>query len=147
MKPGYSPDLSGLPFIPIVIATNVTSGNYLYSTAYAVGNCVQGALCVEATLGAGVTSVELKLQQSTGSSASGTWYDWSLVDVANKATVSNEYVSIVKSYVLRIDANTGDSDLGPIPFPLLLPYCRLAYKISGVGTANIGVLITRTLLG
>mgnify|MGYP001482851444 CR=1 FL=1 len=146
MIPGYYPAEQGRPYVPITTSVDVTSTAYLYSSPFFVGPCVQGALCVRATLGAGVTSVELKLQQALSSDPSDAWFDWALVDSANKTTVNNEYVSVVKSDVLRIDANTGSDPLGPIPFPLLLPYVRLAYKITGAGTANIGVLITRAHL-
>ncbi len=146
MKPGYLCNNHGLPDIPITTSVNLTSTSYLFSDAYAAGTCVQAFLCAKATLGAGVTSVELKFQQCLSDDPTNDWYDWPLVDVANKTTVTNEYVSIVKSYVLRIDANAVTDKLGPIPFPLLMPFFRLAFKVTGVGTANIGVLIGRASL-
>lgn len=148
MKAGYNPDLSGLPNLPITTSTNVTSTSYAYSAAYPVGTFVQGFMCIKATLGAGVTSVELKIEQALSSSSSDDWFGGVLCDVANKTTVGSEFLVPTKDYVFSITANTGtDAKIGPIPIALFMPFCRLAYKITGVGTANIGVTIGRVSLG
>lgn len=135
-------------FTALETSTNVTSNSYAYSNVLNAGTIVQAALSVKATLGAGVTSVELKFQQAFAEDAAeADWYSTPLVDTTNKVTVSNEFVAVAKPLTIRIDASTGSTGaLGPFPFFWGLPYGRLAYKISGVGTANIGAIISRATI-
>lgn len=144
MKPGYMPDLNGLPYVPLTIVTNITSGTYAFSESFPSGTCVQISMLVRAILGAGVTSADLKLQQSLESPSTADWYDTPLLDVGGKTTVLGEFLVPCAPYVVSIA--TTNQRIGPIPFPLLLPFCRLAYKISGVGTANLSVAFARTIL-
>lgn len=142
---GYVPSYStGLPEVPLRTSTAITNTTYSFSDIYNAGDCQQISMCVKATLNVGTTSLELKLQQGISQSALDDWFDIPLLDVANKATVSNEYVVTAKSYVVRLDASTAGNNLGPIAFPLLMPFYRLAYKVTGVGSANVGVLLIRT---
>lgn len=143
MLPEFLTGFNGAVF---TLSATFTSTSYLYSNSENVGHCAQSALYAAVQLGGGVTSVEIKLQQGMSGSI-GPWYDYPLVDTANKVTVSNEYVSVVKPYVLRLDANTPSltQGVGPIAFPLLMPYFRVAYKLTGAGTAAITVIVSRNL--
>lgn len=146
MKPGYLPNTLGRPFVPVTTSVNVTSTSYLFSDPFAIGTAAQGFLTAKGTLGAGVTSIEFKVQQAYSADPADDWNCYPLFNVASMVVVANEYVVTVKPYVFRIDASTGtDGKLGPIPIPFFLPYVRLAYKVTGVGTGNLGVSIGRAI--
>lgn len=144
MKPGYEPNIRGLPDIPLTTSTAISNTSYVFSDIYSQGTCVQVGIAVKATLNVGTTSVEIKFQQGFSNNASDDFFDSPLADTANKTTVSNEYIVTCKGFVIRLDASTAGNNLGPFPFPLLFPYYRVAYKVTGVGTANVGIVIART---
>lgn len=143
MKPGYQPTLLGRPEIVLTTSTNVTSTSYLYGDPISVGAYVQLFMGLKVTLGAGVTSFEAKLQQCLSADPTDDWFNVTLLDTANKTTVANEYVSIAKPDVASIDVNTGTDGKLLFLYMAAMPFVRVAYKISGAGTANAGILVGR----
>lgn len=119
--------------ITLLDAVSVSSNSYSFSTAYSVGTRNQLAFSFSATLGAGVTSAEFKIQSC--STQSGTYVDWPYFDEINGTITSGEYVVNAMPYVISI-VTTG-TNIGPINIPGTKNWWRLAYKITGVGTATL----------
>jgi len=144
MKPGYNPNSRGQPYIALTNTTTITSTSYAFTEAFSPGTCVQASLLVEVTLGAGVTSLDLKLQQCLSSDPAAKWWDLPLADVANATTVAGEFLVPMAPYVFSF-VTTGQL-IGSIPVPIMLPFFRVAYKVTGVGAASANIFIAMTNL-
>ena len=119
-------------FVPVSVLAVLFSA-LAFSTAYSVGTRNQLAFSFSATLGAGVLSAEFKIQSC--STQSGTYVDWPYFDEINGGITSGEYVVNAMPYVISI-VTTG-TNIGPINIPGTKNWWRLAYKITGVGTATL----------
>ena len=128
------PNLGPVPANTVLLSASdaITSGNYAFTAPIFLGTRNQSAFLVSVTIGAGVTSAEIKVQ--SGLTATGTFYDWPHFDETNGTTIAGEFVVDVLPYVFSF---TTDGNIGPLNVPGTIPYVRLAYKISGEGTVNI----------
>lgn len=131
------PNLGPVPGTITLVSTSTSSNAYAFSTAYNVGTRNQLAFSFNATLAAGVTSAEFKIQSC--STQTGTYTDWPYFDEINGTIVNSEYVVSTMPYVVSI-ATSGLS-VGPINIPGTKPWWRVAYKITGVGTGTLSVLM------
>lgn len=130
------PNLGPVPASTALLSASdaVTSNSYAFTQPIYLGTRNQSAFLVSVTIGAGVTSAEVKVQ--SGLTATGTFYDWPHFDEVNGTVVAGEFVVDVLPYVFSF---IGNGNIGPLNVPGTVPYVRLAYKISGVGTVNFAV--------
>lgn len=137
------PNLGPIPASVTLLqsSTGITSTNYAYTDAVNLGTRNQCAIIVNAIIGAGVTSLDIKIQ--SGLSSNGTFYDWVYLDEVNTTIVSGENLIPVRPYVLSIPTST---TLGPFNIPGTMPWVRVAYKVSGVGTANADIYIAYSVV-
>lgn len=140
IQQGYFAGDNNLPPI-IKFALGIMSTTYSFTDAVYVGPCVQGFLCAKYTLGAGVTSVDFKIQQAFSASVSDDWFDTPLLDVANKTKVNQEFSVPMLPYVFSGTSTATNARIGPVPVPLLLPFVRIAFKVTGVGTSDLICLL------
>lgn len=138
IQQGYFAGDNNLP--PIVkIVTGTTSTTYAATDFVYVGQCVQGFLCCKYTLGPGVTSADFLVEQAL--SPTDDPFGLPLLDVANKTTVNNQFVVPMLPYVFSGTSTATNAKIGPIAVPLLMPYVRVSWKISGVGTADLAFFL------
>jgi hypothetical protein len=144
MKPGFFSNET-----PLVASTNITNTTYSFSSAYNTGTTNQLFAFVTGTLAGGATSFEWKIQQSLSLSG-GTWFDTPIIDAAGiitaPANVNEEYVAVARAYTIRYLLAQNGNNLGPFGFSVSMPFFRLAYKITGAGTGNFNVILSRCIV-
>jgi len=134
----------------IVFNSTTSATTYAGSTIVPFSQKNKYCVYISSSLGAGLTSAEFKFQQGLVNDPAGEWFDYPIVNYSTLTTSSDsppEYYLTSKAFTQSLVAGAGVAQkLGPYEITVGMPFFRVAYKASGVGTLTSKIIVTRVLL-
>ena len=100
--------------------------------------------------GAGVTSTEFKFQQSDSADPAGLWFSYPIDDISTITTSADsppEFYISPRAWTQSFPSTAGVAQLlGPFEVTAGKNYARVAYKITGVGSAVVRIEATTVIM-